>query len=245
MSRRCDQTVRERLSGAGTKAPVYAAAFAVCVGAVCTGIALAFSSNITEKLVAGQLNGLKIKQMDMYWNVCMMTMGACVSNFPVAFLLEAYGRKATMMIATLPLYLGYVLILFAQHVYMMHAGRTHYSRQVFKDRGVVRGTIISAALLALKHLVGATLVLTFTSEIVKSSGFGNTVVKTAVIVGGLIQALASLIPLRYVDTIGRRFLLAVGFSITLTSSALLGKKLYELSVGHMSYKGAYGPDFQR
>nr|CAI5851217.1 unnamed protein product [Callosobruchus analis] len=343
MSRRCDQTVRERLSGAGTKAPVYAAAFAVCVGAVCTGIALAFSSNITEKLVAGQLNGLKIKQMDMYWNVCMMTMGACVSNFPVAFLLEAYGRKATMMIATLPLYLGYVLILFAQHVYMMHAGRfitglgagafscccplyaseiapkvmrgrvvsfyfmfvsfgfvyanilgwllplklfifacmivpaiftamfffqpkspvhavqsgkageatealkalrgskydvtaeiknikLELSRSserstflgVFKDRGVVRGTIISAALLALKHLVGATLVLTFTSEIVKSSGFGNTVVKTAVIVGGLIQALASLIPLRYVDTIGRRFLLAVGFSITLTSSALLG-----------------------
>ncbi|VEN39012.1 unnamed protein product, partial [Callosobruchus maculatus] len=28
-----------------------------------------------------------------------------------------------MMVATLPLYLGYVLILFAQHVYMMHVGR--------------------------------------------------------------------------------------------------------------------------
>nr|CAH7745767.1 unnamed protein product [Callosobruchus chinensis] len=28
-----------------------------------------------------------------------------------------------MMVSTLPLYLGYVLIVFAQHVYMMHAGR--------------------------------------------------------------------------------------------------------------------------
>nr|CAH7753821.1 unnamed protein product [Callosobruchus chinensis] len=111
------------MGGAGTTAPVYAAAVAVCVGAVCTGIALAFTSNASEKLIAGQLNGLKMDQMDMYWNVGMMIWGACVATIPVAILLDAYGRKATMMVSTLPLYLGYVLIVFAQHVYMMHAGR--------------------------------------------------------------------------------------------------------------------------
>nr|CAH7745762.1 unnamed protein product [Callosobruchus chinensis] len=349
MSTRCDQTIRERMGGAGTTAPVYAAAVAVCVGAVCTGIALAFTSNASEKLIAGQLNGLKMDQMDMYWNVGMMTMGACVATIPVAILLDAYGRKATMMVSTLPLYLGYVLIVFAQHVYMMHAGRfitglgagafscccpvyaceiapkvirgrvvgfyfmfvsfgfvyanilgwllplklfifacmivpviftamfffqpkspvhavqsgraneaaealralrgskydvtaeiktikQELSRvgqsnrffAVFKDRGVIRGTVISVTLLALKHLVGATLVLTFTGEIVRGCGFNNTIVKWSVIIGGMIQALASLIPLKYVDTIGRRFLLAVGFTITFTSSTILG--IYKVSL---------------
>nr|CAH7753819.1 unnamed protein product [Callosobruchus chinensis] len=235
MSTRCDQTIRERMGGAGTTAPVYAAAVAVCVGAVCTGIALAFTSNASEKLIAGQLNGLKMDQMDMYWNVGMMIWGACVATIPVAILLDAYGRKATMMVSTLPLYLGYVLIVFAQHVYMMHAGRYSLSKQVFKDRGVIRGTVISVTLLALKHLVGATLVLTFTGEIVRGCGFNNTIVKWSVIIGGMIQALASLIPLKYVDTIGRRFLLAVGFTITFTSSTILGEKFNNLLVYHNSH----------
>ncbi|VEN52969.1 unnamed protein product [Callosobruchus maculatus] len=221
MSNRCDQTYRERMGGAGTTAPVYAAAVAVCVGAVCTGIALAFTSNASEKLIAGQLNGLKMRQLDMYWNLCMMTMGACVSTLPVAMMLDSYGRKATMMVSTLPFYLGYILIVFAQHIYMVHVGRSTPYRQIFKDRGVVRATVIAVALQALKHLVGATLVLTFSSEIVRGCEFSNTMVKWSVIIGGLIQALASLIPLKYVDTIGRRFLLIIGFTITFTTSIIL------------------------
>ncbi|VEN52968.1 unnamed protein product [Callosobruchus maculatus] len=349
MSNRCDQTYRERMGGAGTTAPVYAAAVAVCVGAVCTGIALAFTSNASEKLIAGQLNGLKMRQLDMYWNLCMMTMGACVSTLPVAMMLDSYGRKATMMVSTLPFYLGYILIVFAQHIYMVHVGRfitglgagafscccplyageiapkvirgrvisfyfmfvsfgfvyatifgwllpiklfifacmivpliftamfffqpkspvhavqtgkaidaaealralrgpkydvtteintikLELSRAgqsdtffgIFKDRGVVRATVIAVALQALKHLVGATLVLTFSSEIVRGCEFSNTMVKWSVIIGGLIQALASLIPLKYVDTIGRRFLLIIGFTITFTTSIILGVyKIYK------------------
>ncbi|CAH1996867.1 unnamed protein product [Acanthoscelides obtectus] len=94
--------------------------------------------------------------------------------------------------------------------------------QLFKDRGVIRGFIISVTLLILKHLVGSTLVLIFTSEIVKACGFGDIAVKSAVITGGMIQALASFVPLYLVDRVGRRFLLIIGFSITLISSAVLG-----------------------
>nr|CAH7723076.1 unnamed protein product [Callosobruchus chinensis] len=343
MSKKCDQSARERMTGGGSRAPVYAAGVAVCVGAVCTGIALAWTNNASEKLEAGQLNGIIIEKMDLHWTAVMMTIGCCVATLPVALALDTFGRKTTMMLATLPLYIGYTLILFARHKYMIFVGRfitglgasgfscccplyaseiAHKSirgrvvsfyfmfvsigvvyanifgwllpiklfifacmimpviftamfffqpkspvhevqmgkinqaldalkalrgpnydvtpelkniklelsrnvdRKLFfgelKNTAVRRGLIISITVLLLKHLVGANQILTFTGAIVNSCGFSNAVIKWSVVIGGLIRALASFVPIFYIDRVGRRLLLVIGFSITFLSTFLIG-----------------------
>nr|CAH7723077.1 unnamed protein product [Callosobruchus chinensis] len=187
MSKKCDQSARERMTGGGSRAPVYAAGVAVCVGAVCTGIALAWTNNASEKLEAGQLNGIIIEKMDLHWTAVMMTIGCCVATLPVALALDTFGRKTTMMLATLPLYIGYTLILFARHKYMIFVGRFVPERQELKNTAVRRGLIISITVLLLKHLVGANQILTFTGAIVNSCGFSNAVIKWSVVIGGLIR----------------------------------------------------------
>ncbi|VEN44484.1 unnamed protein product [Callosobruchus maculatus] len=343
MSKKCEQSARERMLSGGNRAPVYAAGVAVCVGAICNGIALAWTTNISKKLEAGQLNGIIIEQMDLHWIGVMMTIGCCVATIPIAIALDTIGRKPTMLIATLPLYVGYTLIVFARHKYIIfvarliiglgvsgfscccplyaseiahksirgrvvsfyfmfvsigflyanvfgwllpiklfvfaclivpviftamfffqpkspvhevQTGRIHQAISALKalrgsnydftaelkhiklelarnagerlffgelkDKAVLRCLFISNILLLLKYLVGAAQVLTFTSEVVKSCGFSDAVVKWSVVIAGLIRAAASFIPIIYIDRLGRRLFLVVGFSITFVSTALLG-----------------------
>ncbi|KAJ8917707.1 hypothetical protein NQ315_005156 [Exocentrus adspersus] len=105
------------------KLPQYIAAITVCIGALALGTILGWSANITENLKAGDLNGFKMDTDMLGWTGSTVTLGATLVCFPIGFVADAFGRKPTVLASTIPFIIGWLLIIFAQHISMVYAGR--------------------------------------------------------------------------------------------------------------------------
>ncbi|KAJ8946182.1 hypothetical protein NQ318_001694 [Aromia moschata] len=95
----------------------------VIVGALGTGTVLGWTSNITDALKEGKLNGFTMDDEMLGWAGSIMTIGAMVMCFPVGWLMDAFGRKPTILIIVIPFVIGWALIAFARHIAMILAGR--------------------------------------------------------------------------------------------------------------------------
>ncbi|XP_056631507.1 facilitated trehalose transporter Tret1-like [Diorhabda sublineata] len=103
--------------------PQYIASICICLGALGMGTVLGWSSNITQELLTGELNGIKMGTHELGWVGSCCTIGAMIMCFPAGFIADHIGRKPTCLLTAFPFVFGWLLILFAQNVYMLYAGR--------------------------------------------------------------------------------------------------------------------------
>ncbi|XP_031348940.1 facilitated trehalose transporter Tret1-like isoform X2 [Photinus pyralis] len=111
------------LKKTGNKLPQYIAALSVCLGSVATGAVLGWTSNISEAMKAGAYNGIPIDDDNLGWIGSFATLGAMCMCFPIGILCDLIGRKVAMLILTVPFVIGWLLIIFANSVGMIYAGR--------------------------------------------------------------------------------------------------------------------------
>lgn len=105
------------------KLPQYIASISICIGAMAAGTLLGWTGTISDKLKDGELNDLKLTDNDFNWIGSLMTLGAMLSCVPIGFMLDGIGRKLSVLVLVLPFLIGWALIIFAQHVGMIYAGR--------------------------------------------------------------------------------------------------------------------------
>ncbi|KAF2879593.1 hypothetical protein ILUMI_26575 [Ignelater luminosus] len=107
----------------GKKFPQYKAALTVCLGSVATGSVLGWTSNISVEMKRGDYNEISIDDDSLGWIGSFATLGAMVMCFPIGFMCEKLGRKAAMLLLTIPFIIGWLLIIFANSLIMIYIGR--------------------------------------------------------------------------------------------------------------------------
>ncbi|VEN45811.1 unnamed protein product [Callosobruchus maculatus] len=103
--------------------PQYIAALSVCMGAVAAGSVLGWTSNISEKLKAKELNGIPIDTDELGWIGSLANIGAMLMCFPIGSICDFIGRKWGCITTVVPFTLGWGLIIFANGTGMIYAGR--------------------------------------------------------------------------------------------------------------------------
>ena len=57
------------------------------------------------------------------WVAALINIGAIIAGPIAGFLMSRYGKKCTMIIISFPVFLGWLLLIFATNVEMLYAGR--------------------------------------------------------------------------------------------------------------------------
>lgn len=105
------------------KFPQYLAGISVCLGALAAGTVLGWTGNISKELQLGALNGIIIDEADLGWVGSMSNLGGMLVCFPIGIICDCIGRKNATLLLTVPFLVGWILILFAQNLAMILAGR--------------------------------------------------------------------------------------------------------------------------
>ncbi|KAK4877065.1 hypothetical protein RN001_009571 [Aquatica leii] len=105
------------------KFPQYLAAITVCLGASATGTVLAWTSNISTELKEGKYNDIPISESDFGWIGSIINLGAMCVCFPIGIICDKIGRKIATLLLTIPFITGWLLIVFANSLAMLLAGR--------------------------------------------------------------------------------------------------------------------------
>nr|CAH7725353.1 unnamed protein product [Callosobruchus chinensis] len=103
--------------------PEYVAAVNVCLGALGTGTIMGWTNNIMFKLQSGCLHGMQLSEDQVSWSASFMAIGAMLVCIPTGILLDTIGRKPTVLLASIPFYVGWACIIFAKFPAMLYAGR--------------------------------------------------------------------------------------------------------------------------
>lgn len=103
--------------------PQYIAALSVCLGAVAAGAILGWTANVSEKLKNSEFNDIEITADSLGWIGSFVTLGAMVTCFPIGFLCDKIGRKWSCIATVIPFSLGWLLVIFANNLGMIYAGR--------------------------------------------------------------------------------------------------------------------------
>ncbi|KAL0872217.1 hypothetical protein ABMA27_004615 [Loxostege sticticalis] len=119
------QTVLVEPRGEGRKLPQYIAALSATLGALAAGSMLGWSSPVVFKI--SQENStdydFPVSTTQGDWVSSVINLGAAAVCFPIGLIMDAIGRKKTMLCLVLPFTLGWLLITFASSVAMLIAGR--------------------------------------------------------------------------------------------------------------------------
>ncbi|CAG9793661.1 unnamed protein product [Diatraea saccharalis] len=119
------QTVLVDSRGEGRKLPQYIAALSATLGALAAGSMLGWSSPVIFKIIQANSTDydfdVNVSQGD--WVSSVINLGAAAVCFPIGLIMDAIGRKKTMLLLVLPFTLGWLLITFASNLAMLIAGR--------------------------------------------------------------------------------------------------------------------------
>jgi MFS family permease len=111
-----------RIDQKTTRWPQYLAGFGASLGAFASGTGLGWSAPAGPRLVnEGQYFPITQVQMDLASSV--LTIGLAISCLPVGYLMNAFGRKWTMIGSVLPYMIGWGLVIWAQNFTMLLFGR--------------------------------------------------------------------------------------------------------------------------
>ncbi len=100
--------------------PQIVAALIACLGSLSLGIALGYSSPAIPDLEAiFELNASEIS-----WFGSLVTLGAAIGALLSGLLIELFGRKSTLLVANLPLVVGYAIIGGVKTMTWLYIGRT-------------------------------------------------------------------------------------------------------------------------
>ncbi|XP_013188435.1 facilitated trehalose transporter Tret1-2 homolog isoform X1 [Amyelois transitella] len=119
------QTVLVEPREGGRKLPQYIAALAATLGALAAGSALGWSSPVVFKVTqANQTDyNFPVSTAQGDWISSLVNLGAATVCIPIGLIMDAIGRKKTMLCLVLPFTVGWLLITFATNVSMLMAGR--------------------------------------------------------------------------------------------------------------------------
>ncbi|KAK5641984.1 hypothetical protein RI129_008151 [Pyrocoelia pectoralis] len=94
-----------------------------CLGSVCTGAVEGWTGNISEDMKKLTFNGIPITEENLGFIGSLSTLGCVFACIPSAYLSNWVGRKVAIMLLIIPLVLGWLLIIFAQELWMLALGR--------------------------------------------------------------------------------------------------------------------------
>ncbi|CAG9861898.1 unnamed protein product [Phyllotreta striolata] len=109
--------------GKSSTVPQYIAALSICLGAVAAGAVLGWTANISDALKTGNLNDIPIDKDSLGWIGSFVNLGAMVMCIPIGYICDLIGRKLSCLLTVVPFLLGWFLIVFADGVPMIYAGR--------------------------------------------------------------------------------------------------------------------------
>lgn len=101
----------------------YVAGLAGAGGAFASGTALGWPAPAGPRLIGEADRYFPITQSQFGWLASVITIGLALSCLPIGYLMNAFGRKRTMMALVLPFLIGWALIIWAQNFSMMLSGR--------------------------------------------------------------------------------------------------------------------------
>ncbi|KAF2892678.1 hypothetical protein ILUMI_13495 [Ignelater luminosus] len=93
------------------------------MGSVVIGTVLGWTSNISVEMKKGNYNELPIDDDSLGWIGSSATLGAMVMSFPMGFMCDKLGRKLSMLLLTIPIIIGWLLIINANSLVMIYIGR--------------------------------------------------------------------------------------------------------------------------
>ncbi|XP_045766502.1 facilitated trehalose transporter Tret1-2 homolog isoform X2 [Maniola jurtina] len=109
----------------GRKLPQYIAALSATLGALAAGAMLGWSSPVVFRITQNTTNeyDFDVTPTQGDWVSSLINLGAAAICFPIGLVMDAIGRKKTMLLLVIPFTLGWLLITFATSVAMLMAGR--------------------------------------------------------------------------------------------------------------------------
>lgn len=103
-------------------APQYKATIIASMSAFIVGTALGWSSPAQNPLQKREYH-FEVNEEYFSWISATITLGAAIMCLPMGYLITILGRKQCMTWLLIPLYTGWLHIIFAQHIAMMFIGR--------------------------------------------------------------------------------------------------------------------------
>ncbi|KAB0803007.1 hypothetical protein PPYR_05193 [Photinus pyralis] len=104
------------------KLPQFIAAFIVSLTAFSAGTSIGWTSQISEKLLGGEL-GFTITKNELSWIASLTSLGAAVFSIFAGPLCDKFGRKPSAFLFIVPSLTGWTLILWSKSIGMVYAGR--------------------------------------------------------------------------------------------------------------------------
>ncbi|KAJ8681662.1 hypothetical protein QAD02_017454 [Eretmocerus hayati] len=114
----------DRNVAAARKLPQYVAGIAATLGALACGMVLAWTSALGKNGVKLQSEyDIDISVDEFSWIGSLVTLGAAAICIPIGILSDLIGRKTAMLMLVVPFSVGWLLIIFANSVFMFYVGR--------------------------------------------------------------------------------------------------------------------------
>lgn len=95
----------------------------VTLGALATGTVLGWSAPASLRITTGNEYGFNITSTENAWVGSISTLGAACVCVIIGFIMDAIGRKLTMLLLVIPFLLGWILVIWATSLDMLLAGR--------------------------------------------------------------------------------------------------------------------------
>ncbi|AWP07611.1 putative solute carrier family 2 facilitated glucose transporter member 8 [Scophthalmus maximus] len=102
---------------------LYLATLASVLGPMSFGFVLGYSSPALPELTHIADPRLRLDNVQASWFGSIVAMGAAVGGLLGGWLVDKIGRKLTLMFCSLPFVFGFTVIIAAQNVWMLYAGR--------------------------------------------------------------------------------------------------------------------------
>lgn len=102
---------------------LYLATFASVLGPMSFGFVLGYSSPAIPDLKSISDDHLRLDDDQASWFGSIVTVGAALGGLLGGWMVERIGRKLSLMFCSLPFVFGFTVIIAAQNVWMLYAGR--------------------------------------------------------------------------------------------------------------------------
>ncbi|KAK4877066.1 hypothetical protein RN001_009572 [Aquatica leii] len=101
----------------------YVAALTVSIAVLSVGTVVGWTGNIIDVLLAGQYNNIPISPKFLSWLISLSTLASMIFSIPSGIMCDTFGRKTTLLFLTIPVIVGWLLILFANSIDIILIGR--------------------------------------------------------------------------------------------------------------------------
>ncbi|XP_072289667.1 solute carrier family 2, facilitated glucose transporter member 8 [Eucyclogobius newberryi] len=102
---------------------LFLASFAAVLGPLSFGFVLGYSSPAIPDLMSSTDPKLRLDAQQASWFGSVVTLGAAAGGLLGGWMVQRFGRKLSLMMSSVPFVCGFTVIVAAQNVWMLYAGR--------------------------------------------------------------------------------------------------------------------------